>query len=86
MGNINTADLMTVKQVSQEVGMPLSAANAMLKGIEPELIAGNTRLWHREDVKSYLYGMHVNLFEFMGVRPPSESYDSVITELSTEEV
>lgn len=86
MRNINTSDLLTAKQVAEQVGMPVSAANSMLKAIEPALKAGNTRMWDVSDVKSYLYGMHEELFTFMGVRPPDESYDSVITELSTEEV
>lgn len=79
MANVNTEDLLTAKQVSAEVGMPLSAVNAMLKAIAPELVAGNTRLWLREDVKSYLYGMHEDLLKFLGVRPPTESYDTNIT-------
>lgn len=79
MATVNTEDLLTVKQVSTETGMPLSAVNQMLKAIEPEMRVGNTRLWHRDDVESYLRGTNETLLTFLGVRPPSESYDSNIT-------
>lgn len=84
MATINTEDLLTIKQVSEELGMPSSAVTKMLKAVDPALKAGNTQLWLREDVRSYLYGMNEDLLTFLGVRPPSESYDSVIT--SSDEV
>lgn len=80
MATINTEDLLTAKQVSEELGTPLSAVSKMLKAVEPALKAGNTQLWLREDVRSYVYGMNEDLLTFLGVRPPSESYDSVITD------
>lgn len=79
MKSINADDLITAKVFADELGVPLHKANSILKNVEPELKAGNTRLWDRSAIKDALYFANEGLLQFLGVRPPSESYDVNIT-------
>lgn len=79
MKNITADDLITVKVLAEEMGVPVHRAAHVLKHVEPTLKAGNTRLWDRDEVKEALYFMNEGLLRFLGVRPPSESYDVNIT-------
>ncbi len=76
---IKVEDLMTIRQVAEELRSSDPSVRLMLDAVEPTLKVGRVRLYHRDAVKAALRVRHEFVLNFLGVRPESESYDNVIT-------
>lgn len=75
MATFNTEDLLTIQQLADELKVGEPRARAILDEIPPSLTISRTRLWDRNDVRAYVYGLNEDLMKFLGARPPHESYD-----------
>lgn len=77
-------DLVTVKDVSNELGWPLSRARTILDEIDPVHVVARVKLYDREKVKDFLTGYLTNELTFLGLGQvsPEESYDENIVAAS----
>lgn len=73
-------DLITVADLSKELGVSPQTAKSMVSDLGVALSVGRTNLYYRLDVREVVRQRNEAVLNFLGVRPESESYDTVITD------
>lgn len=79
MAVIDTDKVVTVAQIVEELGVSIPTARGIVQDLAEVATINRTSFYDRDDVKSELFDRNEKMLTFMGVRPPSESYDTNIT-------
>lgn len=73
-------DLITVGDLSKELSVSPQTAKAMVGDLPVALSVGRTHLYFRSQVRDVVRQRNQTVLNFLGVRPETESYDTVITD------
>jgi hypothetical protein len=79
MAVIDTDEVVTIAQLVEELGVSIPTARSVVANLAGAVTINRTTFYDRDDVKGELFARNEKMLTFMGVRPPSESYDTNIT-------
>lgn len=75
MAVIDTEKVVTVTQLTEELGVSIPTARNLVDGLTVIATINRTSFYDREDVKAVLRERHDNLLQFLGVLSQEDSYD-----------
>ena len=75
MAVIDTEKVVTVTQLTEELGVSIPTARNLVDGLAVIATINRTSFYDREDVKAVLRERHDNLLQFLGVLSQEDSYD-----------
>lgn len=75
MAVIDTEKVVTVTQLTEELGVSIPTARNLVDGLAVIATINRTSFYDREDVKAVLRERHGNLLQFLGVLSQEDSYD-----------
>jgi len=75
MAVIDTEKVVTVTQLTEELGVSIPTARGLVDDLEAVVTINRTTFYDREAVKVILRERHDKLLAFLGVLSPEDSYD-----------